>query len=315
MTVTWTDWPLGLVALCFSANVILLPTCELQTCFAETVSIPTNDKIRLSVKRGLSGRYEFDHSSPFLIAKTDQSLDGPVLVRLERRGALDEANLDKTNTGGFRYVLRFFGLQAGVFDLADRITMSGMSDLEAAGEIESIWVEIISDLPVERGTDLYEIQDPSFSVLRGYRSVSLFASVLWLSVPILYFFFRKKPVASQETLQPNEGIPLSERLIRLAEIANDRELSLGEKAEFEWLFFSELRDRYDLPESLISSVPRLRRHAAVGESLRKLEGWLHSGRNDHDAASGRELLKLLMPVLHGPTKDGATHVDPSGGSA
>ncbi|MGB1926289.1 MAG: hypothetical protein ACPHL6_07150, partial [Rubripirellula sp.] len=75
------------------------------------------------VKRGLSGRIEFEHPSPSLVAKSDQSLSGPVLVRLERTGEVTEGSVQL-----YRYELRFFGLQAGIFDLAERIKLDGGSE-------------------------------------------------------------------------------------------------------------------------------------------------------------------------------------------
>ena len=248
--------------------------------------------ITKTVKRGLGGRIQFDHPSPYLVAKSDQSLDGPVLVRLERLGGRETISENE-----HAYELRFFGVQAGVFDVAERIKVDGATSGESSVLLDPIWVQIVSDLPSNRGTDLYEITDPQIGVWTGYRSTAITLALIWCSIPMIILFLRlrnRHPEAAAVSAIPPT---VSQRLIGLVDSARDRNLREDEKAEFEFLFYKALGDRYQLPESLIRSVPLLRRHESVAGSLAAVEHWLHSGKAAELNDEGQNLREAVRQIL------------------
>lgn len=262
------------------------------------------------VKRGLSGRIEFEHPSPSLVAKSDQSLSGPVLVRLERTGEVTEGSVQL-----YRYELRFFGLQAGIFDLAERIKLDGGSEENNADLLESVWVEIISDLPSDRGTDLYEIADPEIGVWSGYRTTAMMVGLIWCSVPIWFLLsrYRGRPIQTSEPI----AVPATvlQRLSALGELATARRLEPDEKAEFEWLVYTALGDHHQLPTSLIRSVPALRRNKSASKPIAELERWLHSGKTEDLECDGKKLLEIIRPILMNDSRTMAEpHESHAGGS-
>ena len=66
---------------------------------------PSNEApLRATVRRGLSGSIRFTHVNSGLEVRANQSVDGPVLVRLELMGS--KGDVDDANTV-YEYVLRF----------------------------------------------------------------------------------------------------------------------------------------------------------------------------------------------------------------
>ena len=103
--------------------------------------------LRATVRRGLSGSVRFTHVSSGLEVRANQSVDGPVLVRLELMGS--KGDVDDANTV-YEYVLRFFGMQAGTFDLSQLLTIDGKSQVHSDRSIEPLWVKVVSELPLSR---------------------------------------------------------------------------------------------------------------------------------------------------------------------
>ena len=76
--------------------------------------------------------------------RANQSVDGPVLVRLELMGS--KGDVDDADTV-YEYALRFFGMQAGTFDLSQLLTIDGKSQLHSDRSIEPLWGKVVSELP------------------------------------------------------------------------------------------------------------------------------------------------------------------------
>ena len=242
-------------------------------------------------RRGLTGTLQFYHSSPSLAAKANQSGDGPVFVRLELSD--DQPKVEEQL---YRYDLRFFGMEAGRFDLAQELTLAGQSDGGDIRGIGPLWVDVVSDLPSERGTNLYEIDDPAFDISKGYRTALITLGVLWGLVPLGYFLARTKrqdaPIEISGVSEPG----ITERLFSIANKANDSSLSYEEKAEFELLLYAYWQERLGLSGSVIDSVPVLRRDENSFEVILRLERMLHAGARKNSDHSSTELLEILRAI-------------------
>lgn len=240
-----------------------------------------SDNVLLKVRRGLGAEVEFSHPSSSLMLRTDMPTDGPVLARLELLGSVGGMNRGgevegSGNVGEYRYLLRFFGTEAGRYNLATYLVIEGQSRAERGNGIDPLWVQVISDLPVERGSDLYELDDPELFSNAGYRRWATALVGVWALIPIVVFLSRNRRTEVRE-IQANPIVPSDrERLGKLLQSSSRRVLDASEKAELEWLLCVCLAEKRELPRSLIAALPQLRREPALREHLVKLERLLHS---------------------------------------
>lgn len=259
-------------------------------------SISNDSPLRATVRRGLSGSVRFTHASSGLEVRANQSVDGPLLVRLELMGS--KGDVGDANTV-YEYVLRFFGMQAGTFDLSQMLTIDGQSQSHSGSLIEPIWVEVVSELPLNRGTNLYEITDPEIETRRGYRVLAYAFGLIWCSIPFVVWVSRGRDGTVMES-DPVEPPPTHmERLQSIANDAVNRPLSAEEHAEFEWLLYSKLIDQSELADSLLTALPVLKRDQRKGAYLRRVERWLHSadsGPTDSQTAQLAELISELKQL-------------------
>lgn len=268
---------------------------------------PSNESLlRATVSRGLSGSVRFTHASSGLEVRANQSVDGPVLVRLELLGS--KGDVDDTSTA-YEYVLRFFGMQAGTFDLSQLLTLDGKSQVHSDRSIEPLWVKVVSELPISRGTNLYEIADPEIETMRGYRVLAYSCGLIWCSIPIVVWVSRRR---DGKTLESEPMEPPPTHMERLQSIANDavnRPLSAEEHAEFEWLLYSKMIDQSELADSLLTALPVLKRDEHKGAYLKRVERWLHSADSDPSHSQTARLaelvseLKQLEEMVDGGEKD------------
>ncbi|MEC8474963.1 MAG: hypothetical protein VXZ38_09950 [Planctomycetota bacterium] len=259
--------------------------------------VPSNESpLSATVRRGLSGSVRFTHRSSAIEVRANQSVDEPVLVRLELMGS--KSDLGEADTI-YEYMLRFFGMQAGTFDLSQMLTIDGQTQSHSDNPIEAIWVEVVSELPLSRGTNLYEIADPEIETRRGYRVLAYAFGLIWCSIPVVVWASRgrDRTVIGSEPIEP----PLThmERLQSLANDAVNRPLSSQEHAEFEWLLYSKLLDQSELTDSLLTALPVLKMDQRKGAYLRRVERWLHSADSvlsDSQTAGLAELLSELKEL-------------------
>ncbi|GAB5402404.1 MAG: hypothetical protein Aurels2KO_06350 [Aureliella sp.] len=267
--------------------------------FVLAASVPTHawsqesDSPTKTVKRGLSGELEFSHPSSTLRAISDQSVDAPMLVRLERSGQDEEGSL---------YTLRFFGAVAGDYDLRDFVVESDGSPLTGESALQPLSVGIVSQLPPDHGTSLYEIDDPTLQAPSGYRAALILFGVLWAAVPITWGIIRWR---SREPIQEEtpERIPtLSDHLRPLVQRASQGQMTVKEQSRLELLIYTFWQRRLDLPESLIDALPIMRQHDEAGGLLLSLESWIHTDAATRSAISSEALEALLAPYCETPAE-------------
>ena len=161
----------------FRTSVLYL--CFSVVCFAPCDADETPMR---TVKRGLTTKFEFSHSSSELRAVEDQSIDAPVLVRLEREVAVPTQDKDER----YQYTLWFFGAVAGDYDLADYVLQGNGLPLADAEQLASMSVRVVSELPPGQGTNLYEIDDPMLRLRGGYRAILIALGLTWFSIPVIW---------------------------------------------------------------------------------------------------------------------------------
>lgn len=261
----------------------------------------------MTVKRGLNAELEFAHPSSTLRAISDQSIDSPMLVRLERSGQAEQGSL---------YTLRFFGAVAGDYDLRDFVVQSDGAVLTAEEALPSMNVRIVSDLPPGEGTSLYEIDDPSLHAPSGYRAALLLFGALWAAVPVGWAVVRWRSRQPEQEEPPVREPTLSDHLRPLVQRASEGQITVQEQSRLELLIYVFWQRRLDLPESLIDSLPIMRRHAEAGGLLRSLEFWIHTDAPGRKEVTPESIEALLEPYRDAPAAELAL-VEPAltGGSA
>lgn len=246
------------------------------------------------VKRGLTARFQFSHSSSKLQAAADQSIDAPVLVRLEK-DRVDSPSSENLRADGHRYTLWFFGAVAGDYALADYVVQEDGSALTDAEGLASMNVTVVSELPPGYGTNLYEIADPSLRIRGGYRAVLAFLAMLWCAVPIVWAYRRWRNQAPVLVESVDRPTTLADRMRPLVEQAYAGTLSVDEQSRLELMLYRFWQQRVGLPESIATALPVLRHHAEAGMLLRNLEAWIHAPEDSRPNLDSETLDRLLLP--------------------
>ena len=286
--------------------------CCWCTCFALVLAVspaaavdadPADDHVTtLTVKRGLTGKLLFSHSSPTLRALPDQSLDAAVLVRLERSttmppGIDQDHHSDRQQAveQDHHYTLWFFGTIAGDYDLSQWVVQPDGSRLSPDDALPPMMVRVVSELPPGHGTSLYEIDDPVVRALGGYRAVLFSFALLWALVPVIWFvirWFARRPLPTM----PIVAAPtLSDRLRPLIQRARDGLLTVDDQSRLEMLLYVFWQRRLGLPDSMSEALPIMRRDADAGGLLRMLEAWIHA-----DTPSRRSLDPTVIDAILAP---------------
>lgn len=271
---------------CLGTWLCLLPMLLVNSLWADDAS-------SLTVKRGLTARLQFSHPSPTLQAIPDQSMDAEVLVRLERTGQVENE---------FRYTLSFFGTVAGNYDLSDFIVQSDGLPLPANETLPAMMASIVSDLPPGRGSNLYEIDDPTVKAPGGYRATLFAFAVLWAAVPVVWCFVKWRARRPEQQIPDVSPPTLSDHLRPLVQLASEGRLSVEEQSRLEMLIYVFWQRRLRLPESLVDALPVMRRHAEAGGLLRSMEAWIHDGKSSEAKLDPSTMDALLAPYH-------ASHID------
>ena len=222
------------------------------------------------IERGMTGDIEFEWSGDLLVADPRQTLDAPIVLRLERQADTDT------------YLARFIGSVAGEYDLR---TLIEFADGRSADDLPPIPVTIVSDLPGGRGSDLFAGTDVGPSLQASYRTWIIAALIAWLAVPALMIWWRLRSAAPPPEVIPEPPVPTAvEQLLPLLEVARSRPLAVEEKSRFDMLLYSVWRTRFgDIePEGLVDAV---RRDPSSSQLLDAVEAWLHAPNGSSDDAA------------------------------
>ncbi len=238
------------------------------------------------IERGITGTHTFTYDGPTLRVRTQRDADAPLIVRLKR-------------TNDNAYEANFIGTREGEFDLSQALHHVDGS----LATLPSMPVRVISTLPNDQRSDLFQAIDFEPTLGGGYRLVMLIAAALWLFVPAAIFAWRwlRQPPAVAE--EPPVPVPTwGQRLEPLVTAAVNRPLSAEEKRQLELLLLHYWRERSGADAlEMAASIRELRQHPEAGPLVRNIEAWLHrSAGQDGEAAllSGRSpaaVVQLLEP--------------------
>ena len=272
----------------FVHRCLLVLACCMLANAKEAFAVEAGPRV---VKRGLTAKFQFKHSRGDLRSVDDQSIDAPVLVRLEK--SLSETNGDQPSSHD--YTLWFFGAVAGDYELSDYVVGSDGLPLPEAEALSGLRVRVVSELPPSQGTSLYEIDDPALRLRGGYRAGLAALGLAWLSVPFIWAYFRwrnRPPVVIEEPI----AVPtLADQIRPLVQRAYEGKLSVEEQSRMEFVLYRFWQQRVGLPESMMTALPVLRQHTEAGELLRTFEAWVHAPDNARPELDSETLDQLLLP--------------------
>lgn len=276
--------PVPILVSCSLAFLLSLAWLSLSSFAFE--SPQTSPSAVSQIERGITGTHTFTYDGPTLRVRTQRDADAPLIVRLKQ-------------TNDNAYEANFIGTREGEFDLRQALYHVDGS----LSELPSMPVRVISTLPNDQRSDLFQAIDFEPTLGGGYRLGMLIAAALWLIVPAAIFawrWLRQPPVVAEE---PPASVPTwGQRLEPLVTAAVNRPLSAEEKRQLELLLLHYWRERSgaDALEMAVS-IRELRQHPEAGPLVRNIEAWLHrSAGTDGEAAlslgrSPAEIVQLLEP--------------------
>lgn len=252
-----------------------------------------------TVERGISGVLEFTYSGKPLHVKPQRQVDSPLSVRLQ-----------PTTNGVAQYRARFIGVREGRFDLRDYLEHT---DGTTASDLPLMPVQIVSMLPNDRRSDLFDatVYRPRFT--SGYRIALIIGGIIWLVIPGIVWAIRRWRTIPDAPARPVTPEPTTaEHLQILFGVARERPLTTGEKGRLELLMYQLWRERGALlQENMADSIGKLRTIPEVSELISSIEGWLHSRPGELTADQSQEaVLSRLTPIQ---AEWSAAHLNATGG--
>ena len=244
-----------------------------------------NSTTRAKVERGITGTYRFKHLGKPLKAKPQLDSDAPIGIRLSSSPS------DNQN-----YEVSFLGIKEGRYDLL--AFMENVDGTEVR-DLAPILVEIVSMLPKDQRSDLFEAATFKPQVWGGYRLSICLIGLIWLSIPIIFLIrrsMRTKPMVVAPIVE--EAPTFADQLKPLVESAAAGTLSVREKGRLELLLVHYWRERISLQGvDMANAIRQLRSHPEAGQLITKVESWLHqSGTTDTDLeGSPSSIVELLKP--------------------
>lgn len=235
-------------------------------------------------ERGITGSFEFRYQGKILHVRPQREVDAPVSVRLQR-----------VNELGGNYEARFIGNREGRFDLREYLEHA---DGTPPNDLPSMPVQVVSMLPKDQRSDLFDSTVYRPRIVGGYRIAWIIGGLIWIAIPCILWGIRhwnKPPVAPviPEIQEPT----VAEQLRPLIEAAAHRPLSVAEKGRLELLLYHFWRERGALTqENMADSIRKLRTLPEAGELFRVVETWLHSNPDDTSIDRSPEaILAILKP--------------------
>ena len=209
-----------------------------------------------------------------------------------------------------RYEAKFLGTVEGIYDL--RPLMEHVDGSEVT-EMTPIQVSIVSMLPKDHRSDLFDAAEFKPSFWGGYRLALVLVSLVWLSIPIFLAIRRSIRVVRPVNISFQEPLPsFADQLQPLIEAAASRRLSIREKGRLELLLLHYWRERTTFKSADIASAIRgLRAHPEAGMLVATVERWLHQSDmiGDEVDRSPEAIVELLKPYRSLATFDEPCIID------
>ncbi|MCE3016315.1 MAG: hypothetical protein ACK56W_12465 [Pirellula sp.] len=235
-------------------------------------------------ERGITQSLEFRYQGRILHVRPQREFDAPISVRLQR-----------VNEHGSNYEARFIGNREGRFDLREYLEHV---DGTPPNDLPSMPVQIVSMLPKDQRSDLFDSTVYRPKIVGGYRFAWIIGGLLWISIPCILWGIRhwKKPPVAPVAAEVKEPT-VAEQLRPLIEAAAHRPLSTVEKGRLELLLYHFWRERGALThDNMADSIRKLRTLPEAGELFRVVETWLHSNPEDSSVDRSPEaILAILKP--------------------
>lgn len=228
--------------------------------------------------RGVIGAIEVEYPPPGLAAKPVTDPNSPILVRV-------------TPTTDDRYLIEYLGLVSGDYNVLEHLQQRDGREVRG---LDDLPVRVFTQLPPGHGTDVFENEPPSASVVSRYEVIAGAAIALWLAAPIVALTrraLRRKPHAVAPPPAPE---PTTHDLLRAAvRDAQGRELTTHERARIELLLFRALTQdnghAHRSPDELAGAIAALRANQRTEGVVLAVERWLHSQQGEGPDAALRAL--------------------------
>ena len=267
--------------------------------FFQSVVGESDAVISVKGERGLTGTVVFDFSGKPLRSKTQRDSDAPLWMRLS-----------VSPQDRHRYEAKFLGTVEGVYDL--RSLMEHVDGSEVT-EMAPIQVRIVSMLPKDHRSDLFDAAEFKPSFWGGYRLALVLVGLVWLSIPIFLAIRRSIRVVPPENIAFQEPLPsFADQLQPLIEAAASRRLSIREKGRLELLLLHYWRERSTFKSAdMASAIRGLRAHPEAGMLVATVERWLHQSDviGDEVDRSPEAIVELLKPYRSLATFDEPCTID------
>ncbi len=282
-------------AFILSASVVNALLCCSNVAIAQTPQIsadrsqPSQRETSKS-ERGITGSTTFYYDGPALQAKVQREAATPLVLRIQR------------GTQPSEYQARYIGNVSGRYDLRDWLEHTDGSPIAAT---EPLMVEVVSTLPNDPRSDLFDVDGFQPTLRGGYRLTAALLIMLWLAVPVGLIVRRllKRP----DEIAAPVAVPrasLVEQIRPLIRAAAGGQMSIGDKARLELLLVHHFRQQASLPElDMARSIQLLRQHSQAGPIIAAVEQWLHAASSAESSNAGaedsedvRQVLRLLEPL-------------------
>ncbi|MBS0196542.1 MAG: hypothetical protein JSR77_07275 [Planctomycetes bacterium] len=239
------------------------------------------------VTRGIASAIEVPVAPGLLRAKSNQTPDSPVLVRVV-----------PSQTPG-KQRIEFIGFVAGSFDLREFLEGPG----GGRAELPSLPIQVISQLPPNAGTDVFGLAQPNFSLGAHYQEILVLGAAAWALVPLVVIAKRvlRRPAPAAARTETPPPPTIAEELSTLIAAATQRPMSVSDRGRVELLLLQFLRDRHraENADDLATQIRTLFHMAETKELVVAVERWLHSaqGSQQPDAATTAELQQFRSAYL------------------
>lgn len=195
---------------------------------------------------------------------------------------------------GFRYEIRFQGLEAGKFDLSKWLIRK---DGSPSDDLPKIEIEIMSLLPPGQ-IKPNELETGWIPRLGGYRRLAVGAGVLWIFGLLSLIFFARKKKEVEQKAKPETTVA---DLIRARlNAALENKVDPKQYAELERILFGLWQRKLGLEKMpLDQALQVIRKNDSAGPMMQQLERWMHSPYPNHNV----DLAELLKPYKDMPASD------------